>query len=474
MAGPSFIAPHDFRVGPIHVRPAARAIESSKGCFVTEPLVMQLLVELSQNAGRVVTRCEIFESCWGSAPVGDDSLNRIVGALRKVLAIADGETVMVETVPGAGYSLRLRAPGSVPASDEARLGEVEQAIEEASDSLRLGLPAPDYLRLEMLRRANAIDPVSSAAWGMHALLSRYAAEYAGPESSGDYLTECEISGARALALDPAQGEARVALATVAPLFGRWLQARKALERVIAADPDCTAASHELAIVEMTTGRVREAKRLMDRLIAADTLAACFHYKSIWQHWSVGDLAGMDHVADRAIQLWPTHPAVWMARFWTLAHTDRASAALAMLEDAAARPPIPAPMSDLLQLVMRAAATRERTAVEEAVEGCRSAAKRGPARAVAALLALGLFDAIDEAFDIAYAYYARAGDSPVPVRHMAGDASINDQHRRVTQPLFTPACASLRSDPRFALLCERIGLTAYWNESGLRPDYQQAS
>jgi DNA-binding winged helix-turn-helix (wHTH) protein len=467
MAGSPLIAPHDFHVGPIHVRPAARAIESSKGSFVTEPLVMQLLVELSQKAGRVVTRREIFESCWGLAPVGDDSLNRVVAALRKVLAMADGETVMVETVSGAGYSLRLRARG------EAQLGDVKHAIEEGIDSVRFGLSAPDYLRLEMLRRANAIDPDSAAAWGMRALLCRYAAEYAGPESSGEYLTECEFSGARALALDPAQGEARVALATVAPLFGRWLQARTALEAVIAGDADCMAARHELAIVEMTTGRVGEAKRLMDRLIAVDPLAACFNYKSIWQHWSIGDLAGMDHTADRAIQLWPTHPAVWTARLWTLAHTGRARAALAMLDDAAARPLIPAPMFRVLQMVMRAAATREQAAVEEAVQACRTAAERGPAQAVAALLALGLFDAVDEAFEVAYAYYARAGDSPVPVRHMAGDASINDQHRRVTQPLFTPACASLRSDPRFAVLCERIGLTAYWNESGLQPDYQQA-
>jgi hypothetical protein len=131
------------------------------------------------------------------------------------------------------------------------------------------------------------------------------------------------------------------------------------------------------------------------------------------------------------------------------------------------------MLQLLQLVMRAAATRDRLAVQAAVRASCSAAQKGPALAVAALLALGLFDAVDQAFELAYAYYARAGDAPVPVRHMAGEASINDLHRRVTQPLFTPAAKALRADARFTGLCERIGLTAYWKNSGLEPDYFQS-
>ena len=315
-----------------------------------------------------------------------------------------------------------------------------------------------------------IEPDHSEAWGMLSLLSRYAAEYAEPVHSADHVAECELAAGRALAIDAGQCEAMVAAATVAPLFGRWALARSALQAITARDIACAPALHELAIVEMATGRVAEAKRLIDGLIAADPLAASYNYKSIWQHWSVGDLAQMDHVADRAIQLWPTHPAVWMARFWTLAHTGRAPAAFAMVEDDSARPPIPAPMLRLLHVVARGAASRDGREIGVAVETCRVAAERGPAQAVAALLALGLFDAVDEAFEVAYAYYERAGESPVPLRRMAGDASINDQHRRVTQPLFTPACASIRGDPRFTSLCERIGLAAYWRDASVGPDF----
>ena len=150
---------YDFDLGPIRVRPAARALESSKGSFVTEPLVMQLLVELSRKAGRVVSRREIFERCWGSAPVGDDSLNRIVRELRRALSIADDGTVLVETVPGAGYTLRLG--GKPPKLNGTAAADVDHAIQEALDSGRRGLPEPDYLRLEMLRRAALLDLTSA-------------------------------------------------------------------------------------------------------------------------------------------------------------------------------------------------------------------------------------------------------------------------------------------------------------------------
>lgn len=179
---------------------------------------------------------------------------------------------------------------------------------------------------------------------------------------------------------------------------------------------------------------------------------------------------MDLVADRATQLWPTHPAIWTARFWTLVYTGRAGAALAMVEDGV-RPAIPAPMLQFPAVVSSAARSSETAQVQHAVRASCEASRRGPAQAVAALLALGLFNGVDEAFDVPDAYYARAGGTPVPLGRVPEEASINDQHRRVTQPLFTPAGAGMRADSRFTNLCERIGLQAYWQESGCEPDFR---
>ena len=464
MAGSPLAKVHDFRLGPIHVRPAARTIESRKGSFVTEPLVMQLLVELSRKVGRVVSRGEIFERCWGSAPVGDDSLNRIVAALRRTLSQADGETVLLETVAGSGYALRFTANGN-----GGNPGDVGQAVQEGLDSVRRGLPEPDHLRLEMLRRAVLLDAESASAWGMLALLCRYAAEYAEPSEVADFVTECQTSARAALRIEPQQPYALVAVATLAPIFGRWLEARQALEHVLEATPGEFIAEHELVICDMSAGQVQAAVTRTNRLIAADPLAACMIYKGIYQRWSSVDLLGMDQLGERGMHLWPTHAAVWTARFWTLAFTDRLDAAAAMLDDTAPRPEIPQPMLRLLKTVI-AAACGGSAEIERAAAVALQAAASGPARAITALFALGLLHRVDDGFTVAEAYYLRHGSGPGPLHSTQGELTTNDLHRRVTQILFTPACAEMRRDSRFLNLCERIGLSSYWEQTGLTPDF----
>jgi DNA-binding winged helix-turn-helix (wHTH) protein len=446
-----------------------RILETASMSVSVEPLVMQLLVTLSRRAGKLVTRRQVFDACWGAAAVGDDSLNRAVAVLRKALRLVAERAVQIETVPATGYVLRLVA-SEEPQEHANSRGAVGSAIEAGYDSWRLGLPEPDHLRLELLRRATAEHPESDDAWGMLALLCRQAVEYAEPGDSPAYVDECQAAARKALALNDRQGEALAALASVAPLYGRWTQARATLCRALKLVPRHVVAEHDLAILEMATGRVRTAKAILDGLISRDTLAACFCYKSIYQHWSVHDLAGLDHVSERAIQLWPSHPAVWIARFWTHAYTGRGHASMAMLDDAATRPRIPEPAFQLLRASVSASLRGGEQSKEEAARVCREAASRGPALTLAAINGLGLLDRTDDLFEVAYAYYVLLGRGPVPLRHTRDEPSINDQHRRVTQALFTPACSGMRKDPRFMELCGRMGLTDYWGKAGLDPDF----
>ena len=459
----------DFGLGPVFVRPAMRSLETLDASVSVEPLVMQLLVTLSRRAGQLVTRRQVFDACWGRAAVGDDSLNRAVAVLRKALREVAGSAVRIETVPASGYVLRLVA-ANVPGKLSASGGSIRDAIESGYDSWRLGWPQPDHLRLELLRKVTAEHPDSEDAWGMLALLCRQAAEYADPGEVEAFVAECQASARRALALNSVQGEATVALASIAPLYGRWREGRSALTQALDQVPGHVVVLHDLAILEMATGRVHAAKAIMDKLIAQDPLAACFCYKSIYQHWSVNDLVGLDRVADSSIQLWPTHPAIWSACFWTLAHTGRGHAAMAMLDDAS-RPNFAEPVTRLLRTAVTASLSQTESISDEAALACRVAAERGPAQAVAAIFGLGLLGRVDDLFDIANAYYLRAGSGPVPMRRSSGEPSINDQHRRVTQALFTPACAGMRAERgRFLELCECIGLAEYWGSTGLGPDF----
>ena len=469
MAGASSLTQcADFSLGAVRVSPARRVLDGLRGPVAVEPLVMTLLVELSRNAGRVVTRRTIFELCWGSAAIGDDSLNRIVAALRKALHEAGEGLVTVETVPRTGYILRLHDLGGAQTSS-ASGNSVRRAIEDGLDSIWHGLPQPDNLRLEALRQAVQAEPDNPAAWGMLALLSRYAAEYAEPPANSDYVAECQASAARALALDPREVNALVALATVAPLFGRWLDARRRLGAVTDAMPSCLVAIHEFAITEMATGQVRAAWTIVDALLEKIPVAACLQYKFVYQSWSCGELARMDHVGDQAVQLWPTHPAVWTARFWTLAYTDRVQAALRMLDDPV-RPRIPPPFLNFYRAVAAARATGDADALNRAAATSLEVAGSGPGWAIAAMFALGLLQRPREQLAVASAYYLREGPRPVPVRRVEGEPSINDQHRRVTQILFTPAFADARADSGFDRLCDRIGLSEYWDATGAPPDF----
>jgi hypothetical protein len=105
-----------------------------------------------------------------------------------------------------------------------------------------------------------------------------------------------------------------------------------------------------------------------------------------------------------------------------------------------------------------------------VDASAKLARTGPGNAIQAMFALGLLDRPHEMLDVAEAYYLSGGDGPVPPRHTPAEMSINEQHRRLTQILFTPVFAQVRDHPRFMNICDRIGLCRYWAENQLTPDF----
>ena len=138
-----------------------------------------------------------------------------------------------------------------------------------------------------------------------------------------------------------------------------------------------------------------------------------------------------------------------------------------------RPDLPLPALEFMRQALSAAAggAAERAA---AVGASIKLAGSGPALAISCMFATGLLRSPDALFRIAEAYYLRSGDLPVPIRHTALEPSINDQHRRVTQILFTPVFAGVRDDPRFQSICQRAGLSHYWDVTGLCPDYRKVA
>jgi DNA-binding winged helix-turn-helix (wHTH) protein len=453
-----------IRLGELIVRPNERSIEGPAATRSLEPLVMTLFVALLGRAGKIVERRQLFSRLWGASAVGDDNLNRLVALLRRALTGVGASSLRIETVPGTGYILRLNAPPSPGAAQE----EANHALAEGINSWRTAAPEPDYLTIALLSRVLGVAGDEARILGLLALLHRHAAEYGLGHEAAEHLRSCEAAARRALELNPHQPEAGTAIVSINPLYGRWYEASERLVELCAASGRHPVPENDLAVLEMATGQVEASKRRRDRLIRLDPLAAGYCYKSVYQHWALGDRIGMDHVADRAMQLWPHHPAVWMARFWTLAYTSRLPAAQGLL---ARRPPaMPLPIINFLSLVLGAAADGHASACAAARDAAVQLAGRGPAQAIASLFALGLLGRPDEAFLVAERYYLQQGPEPVPLHSAPDDPRLNEQHRRLTQILFTPACAAMRESARFESLCRSIGLVRFWEKSGITPDH----
>src|SRR5690349_14717266 len=89
----------DFQIGSLEISPSRRLVEGPHGQAYLEPLVMQVLLLLLDARGSVVTRNELFDQCWGAAAVGDDSLNRVIAGVRKILEEVAPGRLEIETIP---------------------------------------------------------------------------------------------------------------------------------------------------------------------------------------------------------------------------------------------------------------------------------------------------------------------------------------------------------------------------------------
>src|SRR5438309_1914902 len=113
----------DFDAGSLHVSPSRRLVEGPAGSANVEPIVMKVFLLLLEADGDVVTREDLFSSAWGGVFVGDDSLNRAIGRVRKIASETAPGLFEIETIPRTGYRLtgdileHLQAP--VPVAETA-------------------------------------------------------------------------------------------------------------------------------------------------------------------------------------------------------------------------------------------------------------------------------------------------------------------------------------------------------------------
>lgn len=104
-----------YKFGPYAVDREAKVIlHGGEPLRLTRKVVETLLV-LAENSGRVVTKEELMSSIWPGRMVDEANLKQNIAVIRRTLAIGPGSPGHIETYPGRGY--RMVGPVEV-ASDE--------------------------------------------------------------------------------------------------------------------------------------------------------------------------------------------------------------------------------------------------------------------------------------------------------------------------------------------------------------------
>jgi tetratricopeptide (TPR) repeat protein len=342
-------------------------------------------------------------------------------------------------------------------------------IEDSKVAMRSGADAGERQAISLLERAVAVSPDSSEAWGLLALTRARIDEHGGPSSTPAPAAEIEKAARRALQLDAGNGDAKAALAVAIPYYGDWLAAERRFDSVLEQHPDHVFTQDSRSFMLGAVGRMQESAAARLKFMSKEPFDANLQFRHIYALWFLDRIDEADRTASRGLQMWPENPAVWMGRLWLLCGTGRLDRALAQVEGAV-RPKLPPPLIATLRAAIDAARTGQPAAIDAATVRVMAGVTRSVAAVVNAMMLLNLMGKVDEAFDLAQAYYLERGPIIAAVQWGPGQPAVRDQRRRKSNMLFTPISTAMQRDPRFLPLMKAMGLTDYWDRRGVRPDF----
>jgi tetratricopeptide (TPR) repeat protein len=250
----------------------------------------------------------------------------------------------------------------------------------------------------------------------------------------------------------------------------WFSREQRYLRILAVDPKNNRVMRSLGQMLHSVGRCRESLAVVERAIAIEPLSPDHQVRKALRLWVIGRVADADPVIDRAMELWPAHRLVRLARLMIYAFTGRTQAALALVKDEEARPILLSPAAaSIWRTALAALEGRSPSTIAAAREAMVEGSKNSTAVAAWAILVLSALDELDASFEVANGFLLGRGSVIVRPPPEVRTPSVNNRGWRNTFGLFTPPTKAMRLDPRFKALCDGLGLTEYWRKRGIGPD-----
>ena len=495
-------AREEFRLGQAHIVPGTRTIRGPGGEADLEPRVMQVLIVLADSAGTVVTRETLFQRCWGNVFVGDDSLNRAVAGVRKVAENIAASSFVVDTVPRTGYQLIVKsgARDTGKGNSKARSLSRRRALVAGSaavlvagglgtwawvrsrhdprfvDLMQRGeksLLSGDYENPEVIalyRKAVSIEPGQAKAWGLLAYFCCTVREEADAKESARLADEANQAIRRALAIEPDEPNARMALLLLEGPMLDWAERDQRIREIASTNANNIPALKELMHLTQAAGLTRESWDLNERILALAPLSSPHLVYRSMKLWILGRPSEADKVIDRVRGIWPDDIFAYSVRLMLFALTGRPRAGVAMLDSEPDR--IKSTDRKIQwRIALRALEERSPETIEAARLSFFEAAAKKPWSVNSSVMILSKLGQTDAAFELADGYLLWRGK--IVNSNSTVAKVLNDFNRRMTPWLFTPPVAVMRADPRCLRLCEEFGLAGYWHARGVKPDYMIA-
>lgn len=522
----------EFRLGELLVDPARLTVSLDGRSVSIEPRVMMVLIVLADAGGRVVSRAELVERCWGGLVVGDNALQRVISRIRHLAATVGG--FEIQTVAKVGYFVRPIQPGAAvlaPINDAAAGDDLPPTVgpvpSVAGEDRRLPLgPTPTIAGVDravpvLSRRLLMSGIVTLLAGAAGVALWRRAGSDDGNVAAARRLIEkareVELSTSReansqaiaylkrATELDPTSAEAWGDLALAyrsrmeqsadqaLPALAEWT--RGAASRALALDPGRTSAKIALATIPPNFRRWAANERALRALHASEPSHPALESALGGLLCDVGRWQEAIACFRRALAFEPFHPGNQLTLSWALWGSGELQEAERLLASALSLWPqnrsIWQTRFDFLVLTGRseaALALLDDESAQPAVSPDQEPVPRAALRDFARAMQTGAAADIDHAARQVTEVRGAIGSYAV-VTYLCALGRVDEAFdllearffgnatmpppvplgRRKTSILFSAKGVPLRGDPRYQHLTRRIGLDDYWRTTGTRPD-----